>query len=182
VTLHESCSANSRGKGGLNPPAGQLAIELAYNDRGTSVLLGAPFSTHGIVDNIDPVVESMFCSGPNPPNPPNELTFVGRYRLTSSSPPPNFPKSCPTRETSTSPLCRFEVMVRDNDGNLAPSKGDFFSIKLSSATILDCTDPLECSQLSAAKVFYARADFLAGGTSRSSDASGVVLRQLARID
>ena len=34
-------------KGGLNPPTGQLAIELAYSDRGTSLLLDAPFSIHG---------------------------------------------------------------------------------------------------------------------------------------
>jgi hypothetical protein len=151
-------------KGGINPQTGQLAIQLAYADQGTSapVLLGAPFSIHGIVDTIDPPeLESLICIGQNPPDPPNELIFLGRYRLTSK-PPPGFPSSCPTRETSTSPLCRFEVIVRDNDGNLAPSTGDLFSIKLSSATISDCT-LFDCSQLPAGTVFYARAGFLAGG-------------------
>jgi hypothetical protein len=141
-------------KGGLNPPAGKLAIELAYSDQGTSAL-SAPFGIHGIVDKIDPVVESMFCSGPNPPSPPNELIFLGRYRPRSSSKPGAL-KNCPTRETTTSPLCRFEVFVRDNDGNLRPSKGDFFSIQLSSATAVT-------SELDPLTVFYARAGYLAGG-------------------
>jgi predicted small lipoprotein YifL len=140
-------------KGGLNPPTGQLAIELAYSDQGTSAL-NAPFSIHGIVDKIDPVLESMICIGSNPPSPPNELIFLGRYRPTSSSKPGAL-KDCPSRET-TSPLCRFEVFVRDNDGNLKPSKGDFFSIQLSSATAVT-------SDLDPTTVFYARAGYLAGG-------------------
>jgi hypothetical protein len=143
-------------KGGINPQPGKLAIELSYADKGTSLYLGAPFSMHGIVDTIDPVLESQICIGQNPPDPdPKLLTFLGRYRRTTS-PPPGFPQSCPTRQTSTSPLCRFEVTVRDNDGNLRPSKGDFFSIKLSSATGLT-------SVLDPATVFYARAGVLEGG-------------------
>jgi hypothetical protein len=63
---------------------------------------------------------------------------------------------CPRGETPMSPLCRFEVIVRDNDGNLAGSKGDFFSIKLSSATAVT-------SVLDPATVLYARAGYLAGG-------------------
>jgi hypothetical protein len=54
------------------------------------------------------------------------------------------------------PSCRFEVIVRDNDGNLAPSKGDFFSIRLSGTTALT-------SELDPATVFYARAGLLEGG-------------------
>jgi hypothetical protein len=54
-------------KGGINPPTGQLRIQLSYTDHGSSVLLGAPFSIHGIVDKIDPVLESAICSGQNPP-------------------------------------------------------------------------------------------------------------------
>ena len=46
-----------RGKGGMNPPTGQLRIELAYTDQGSSPL-GSPFGIHGIVDKIDPVLES----------------------------------------------------------------------------------------------------------------------------
>jgi hypothetical protein len=144
--------------GGINPPTGKLAIQLAYGDQGTSVLLGAPFSIHGVVDTFGPGdewIESAICIGQNPPPGDNELIFLGRYRPTSSSRPGKL-KNCPTRETSTSPLCRFEVIVRDNDGNLAPSKGDLFSIKLSSATALT-------SELDPASVFYARAGFLAGG-------------------
>jgi hypothetical protein len=142
-------------KGGLNPPTGKLAIELAYGDQGTSLLLGAPFSIHGIVDKIDPVLESQICAGREPPPGGTELIFLGRYRPTSSSKPGGL-KNCPTRETTTSPQCRFEVIVRDNDDNLRPSKGDFFSIKLSSATAVT-------SELNPADVFYARAGTLAGG-------------------
>jgi len=43
------------------------------------------------------------------------------------------------------------------DGNLAVSAGDFFSIKLSTATALD-------DDLDPATVFYARAGYLAGGS------------------
>jgi hypothetical protein len=142
-------------KGGLNPPTGKLSIELAYADQGTSLLLGAPFSIHGIVDKIDPVVESGLCIGQNPPPGGSTLIFLGRYRLTSSA-PADFPSTCPSRETKTTPLCRFEVIVQDNDGNLRPSPGDLFSIKLSSATAVT-------SELDPATVFYARAGFLAGG-------------------
>jgi hypothetical protein len=139
-------------KGGVNPPTGQLRIQLTYTDHGTSVLLGSPFSIQGTVDKIDPVLESMICIGQNPPPGGSELIFLGRYRLTTS-PPPGFPQSCPSRETSTSPLCRFEVIVRDSD---AGSKGDFFSIKLSSATAVT-------SELDPLTVFYARAGYLEGG-------------------
>ena len=143
-------------KGGLNPPTGKLSIELAYNDHGTSLLLGAPFSIHGIVDKVDPVLESAICIGQNPPPPPaGQLIFLGRYRLTSSA-PTGFPQTCPTREKKATPLCRFEVIVRDNDENLRPSKGDFFSIKLSNATAVT-------SKLDPATVFYARAGVLEGG-------------------
>jgi hypothetical protein len=142
-------------KGGLNPPTGQLAIELAYSDQGTSGLLGAPFSIHGIVDKIDPLLESQICAGQDPPPRGSELIFLGRYRPTSSSKPGAL-KNCPTRETTTSRLCRFEVIVQDNDDNLRPSKDDFFSIKLSSATAVT-------SELDPPTVFYARAGYLAGG-------------------
>jgi hypothetical protein len=146
-----SCQDN----GGINPPTGKLAIQLSYNDKGTStspVLLSGPLAIHGIVDTIDPVLESAVCIGKNPPPGGNELIFLGRYRPTAST-PAGFPKTC---QKSNTPTCRFEVIVRDNDGNLAPSKGDYFSIKLSSATALT-------SELDPATVFYARAGLLAGG-------------------
>ena len=142
-------------KGGLNPPTGQLRIELAYTDHGTSLVLGSPFSIHGTVDVIDPVLESAICIGQNPPPGGNELIFLGRYRLVSSA-PAGFPSTCPKRETRTSPLCRFEVIVRDNDMNRAPSTGDYFQIRLSSGTVLD-------DELDPATVFYTRAGFLQGG-------------------
>jgi hypothetical protein len=154
-------------KGGINPQTGQLRLQLSYTDQGTSQLLGAPFSIQGTADTLDPVLESALCIDQNPSPGGSELIFLGRYRLTSS-PPPGFPQSCPSRETSTSPLCRFEVIVRDTDGNLRASKGDFFSIKLSTVTAscdastLEELDPT-CSQLPDATVFYARAGYLAGG-------------------
>jgi hypothetical protein len=155
-----SCERSSRSTS-TNPPTGQLRIQLAYTDQGTSLFLGAPFSIHGIADTIKPGdewIESAICIGQNPPPGDNVLIFLGRYRPTTSppSPPPGFPSTCPTRETSTSPLCRFEVEVHDNDRNLAPSQGDFFSIQLSSTTVLD-------DELTPGTVFYARAGFLAGG-------------------
>jgi hypothetical protein len=90
------------------------------------------------------------------------LTFLGRYYLTSSA-PAGFPKSCPTRETATTPLCRFEVQVKDNDGNLAPSAGDYFSIQLSNVPVSCDANPLACSTLPDGSVFYTRAGLLAGG-------------------
>jgi hypothetical protein len=143
---------------------GRLRIELSYNDHGSNPI-GSPFSIHGTVDQVDPVLESQVCIDQNPPPPPeNQLIFLGRYRLTSS-PPAGFPSTCPTQETPTSPLCRFEVIVQDNDRNLAPSPGDFFSIKLSTVTA-SCADPIPdptCSQLPPVTVFYARAGTLSSG-------------------
>jgi hypothetical protein len=141
-------------KGGVNPPTGQLRIELSYTDHGSS-LIGSSFGIQGFVDRIDPVLESMICIGQNPPPGGSELIFLGRYRPTQPR-PAGFPMTCPARETKTTPLCRFEVIVRDNDGNLAPSPGDFFSIRLSSATALT-------SELDPLTVFYARAGLLQGG-------------------
>jgi hypothetical protein len=143
-------------KGGLNPPTGQLSIELAYTDHGTSLLLGSPFSIHGTVDQINPVLESMICRGQTSPEPdPNELIFLGRYRPTSPSPPGKL-QTCPTRETKTTSLCRFEVIVRDNDMNRAPSTGDYFQIRLSSGTVVD-------DELDPTLVFYTRAGLLSSG-------------------
>jgi hypothetical protein len=143
---------------------GSLRIQLDYADHGSNPL-GSSFGVHGTVDQVDPVLESAVCIDQNPPPPPeNQLIFLGRYRL-NSSPPAGFPSTCPTEETSTSPLCRFEVIVQDNDRNLAPSPGDFFSIKLSTVTA-SCDDPIPdptCSQLPAASVFYARAGYLSSG-------------------
>jgi hypothetical protein len=142
--------------GGINPQTGQLRIQQSYTDHGTSVFdtgqIGS-FSIHGIVDQIDPVLESMICIGDTRPDP-NELIFLGRYYLTSSA-PAGFKTECAKRETET-PLCRFEVIVRDNDMNRAPSPGDFFSIKLSSGTAVT-------SELDPATVFYARAGLLSAG-------------------
>ena len=140
-------------KGGLNPPAGQLRIELSYTDHGMNPI-GSGFSIHGIVDTIDPVMESMVCAGPNPPLLPGSVTFLGRYYLTSSA-PSRFPSTCPTRESATAPLCRFEVTVRDSDRNGAPSKGDSFRIMLSGGTKVAST--LE------GPIFYTRAGLLSSG-------------------
>ena len=141
-------------KGGLNPPTGQLRLQLTYTDHGSNPI-GSSFSIQGMADEIDPVLESMICIGQEPPIGGNTLIFLGRYRPTTP-PPTGFPSTCPTRETKTTPLCRFEVTVQDIDGNLAGSKGDFFSIKLSSATAVT-------SELDPLTVFYARAGYLEGG-------------------
>jgi hypothetical protein len=145
-------------KGGLNPQTGQLQIELSYVDQGTNPI-GSSFGIHGIVDVIDPVLESAVCIG-DQPAPGGTLIFLGRYYLVSSA-PAGFPSTCPPKGTRTTPLCRFEVQVQDNDRNMAPSPGDFFSIQLSSA-IGYCTD-LSCSQLPAGTVFYTRAGYLSAG-------------------
>ncbi|PVG80705.1 hypothetical protein DDE18_21800 [Nocardioides gansuensis] len=132
------------------PPTGRLRIQLSYSDHGTNPL-GSGFSVHGTVDTLPPVLESMLCIGQEPPPGGNELIFLGRYRTTTSV-PTGFAQGC----VSATPLCRFEVIVRDNDRNRAPSSGDFFSIKLSSGTVLE-------SELAPAAVFYARAGVLRSG-------------------
>jgi hypothetical protein len=53
-------------------------------------------------------------------------------------------------------LCRFEVIVRDNDANRAPSTGDYFQIALSNGTAVT-------SQLATATVFYTRGGVLSSG-------------------
>ena len=70
--------------GGLNPPTGQLRIQLSYTERGTPFLV-SPFSIHGVVDELDRVLESAICIGQNPPPVGNELIFLGRYRSASTS-------------------------------------------------------------------------------------------------
>ena len=141
-------------KGGINPPTGQLRLHLTYTDHGRNPI-GSSFSIQGTADKLDPMRESAICIGQNPPPGGNELIFLGRYRPTTP-PPTDFPQACPSRETSTSPLCRFEVTVRDTDGNLAASTGDFFSIKLSSSTAVT-------SELDPVTVFYARAGYIERG-------------------
>ncbi len=138
-------------KGGVNPPTGQLRSQLSYTEHGTNPI-GASFTIHGSADTLDPVTESMFCIGQNPPTGGNELIFLGRYRPTSS----RFPAACPKRETTATPLCRFEVIVRDNDGNRTASNGDYFSIKLSNATDLT-------TRMDPATVIYDRAGSVEGG-------------------
>lgn len=144
-----SCERSSRSVQ-TEPPTGRLRIQLSYSDHGANPL-GSGFSVHGTVDTIDPLVESMICIGQEPPPGGNELIFLGRYRTTTSA-PAGFAPEC----DSDSPLCRFEVIVRDNDGNNAPSGGDYFSIKLSSGTAVS-------SELEPGTVFYARAGLLSSG-------------------
>ena len=51
---------------------------VSYTEHGTHLPLGSPFTIHGIVDEIDPILESAFCIGQNPPPGGNELIFLGR--------------------------------------------------------------------------------------------------------
>ena len=153
-------------KGGVNPPTGQLRIQLSYAEHGTN-LLGPPFSIHGVVDEIDPRVESMLCNGQEPPPDGNDLIFLGRYRLTSAS--EGFPRECSGTDITAS-SCRFEVVVGDGDRTLSPSAGDRFAITLSSETSTTTTD---CPPLAGpvcyitafpdASVLYARAGALSSG-------------------
>src|SRR5215213_7116909 len=50
-------SFSCQDSGGINPPTGRLHIELSYGDKGSNPI-GSSFSIHGIVDEIDPVLES----------------------------------------------------------------------------------------------------------------------------
>jgi hypothetical protein len=142
-----------------NPPAGRLRLQLSYTDHGSNPL-GESFSIHGEADTVDPVLESMICIGDEPPPPPppvqNELIFLGRYWPTSAA-PAGFPASCvPAGPDDDQPLCRFEVIIRDNDGTRSPSHGDGFSISLSSATT-------PSFDLDPGTVVYARSGVLGGG-------------------
>jgi hypothetical protein len=148
-----SCERSSHSTS-ANSPTGRLRIQLAYSDHGSNPI-GSPFAIHGIVDKVDPVVESAICIGDAPPPGGNELIFLGRYRLVSSA-PEGFPSRCPARETETALLCRFEVIVRDTDMNRAPGVGDYFEIRLSSGTSL-------ADALAPATVFYTRAGVLSTG-------------------
>jgi hypothetical protein len=148
-----SCERSSKSTS-PNPPAGRLRIEVSYTEHGSWVL-GSGFTVHGTVDVLDPVLESAICIGDNPPPTPNELIFLGTYRAPSSG-TAGFPRSCPAKASSGVPLCRFEVIVRDNDLSRGPSTGDFFSIQLSGATALT-------SELDPATVFYARTGLLQSG-------------------
>jgi len=158
-----SCQDSS----GINGPAGRLQIELDYSDKSSNPpgTLDGPFSIHGKADTIDPVLESEICSGQNPPpGDPSRLIFLGVYRPTSS-PPSGFPVSCAsTISGTTTPQCRFEVIVQDNDHNHAASAGDYFSIQLSTSTasVIDQNN-LSASTLPPATIFYTRAGTLGGG-------------------
>lgn len=145
-----------------NPPTGRLHIELAYVERGPSPFLLGGFGIHGIADVIDPALQSAVCLGQEPPLSGQMLIILGRYRLASSA-PGLFPASCATTKWSNS-NCRFEVQVRDNDLDHAPSPGDYFSIKLSTVTEVRSGDPPSwITEFPKDTVFYARAGMLGGG-------------------
>ena len=150
-----SCERSSKSTS-TNPKAGRLRIQLSYTEHGAWLLgLGSAFTVHGTVDTIDPVLESEWCIGQDPPSTAPTLIFLGTYRAPSPA-PAGFPSTCPAKETTTRPLCRFEVIVTDNDVSRGPSKGDYFSIKLSSSTA-------RTSELAPATVFYTRAGLLESG-------------------
>jgi len=154
-----SCERSSKSTQSTNPKPGQLRIELAYNEQGLNPL-GSGFTIHGIADQIDPVLESQVCVGQEEQPPVvGQLVFLGRYRL-SSTPPAGFPAACAKTTWTRGANCRFEVIVQDNDRNLAPSAGDSFSIKLTTITDPTVTD---FGSLVPPVVFYARAGLLGGG-------------------
>ena len=148
-----SCERSSKSTN-LHPQTGQLRLQLSYADHGSNPL-GSRFSIHAVPDPIDPILESAICIGQNPPPVETELILMGRFQLTGPA-PAGFPTSCPTRETPTTPLCRFEVIVRDNGQGNAGS-ADYFSIRLSTSTEGTYTE------LPAETVFYERAGLVEGG-------------------
>ena len=158
-----SCERSSRTTQNANPQPGRLRLQLTYTDHGLNPV-GAPFGVHGIADTIDPVLESQICAGQEEqgeqPPVPGQLVFLGRYRLTSTSRPAGFPVECAQRTFASGTNCRFEVVVQDNDRNLAPSAGDSFSISLTSVTDPTVTD---FESLVPPVLFYARGGFLSGG-------------------
>jgi hypothetical protein len=158
-----SCERSSNSTS-TNPPTGRLRIQLQYSEKGTNAL-GSPFSIHGEADKLDPVLESAVCIGENPPPMPpgsNVLIFLGSYRFTSSSTDEFF--GCPTTTSGTDrPPCRFEVKVIDNDSDRGPSKGDEFTITLSSSTVVPDELDFEASELPDDSVIYIRGGILEGG-------------------
>ena len=151
-----SCKRSSRSTN-LHPKPGRMRVQLTYRDHGTNPL-GSSFGIHGIVEEMDPVLESMICIADNPPpepGPENELTFTGRYRLVSGA-PAGFRSECSAPETATTSMCRFEVTVTDNDMNGSAGIGDYFEISLSTETV-----PLV--ELDPATVFYTRGGELSSG-------------------
>jgi hypothetical protein len=150
-----SCERSSRSTTSLHPKAGRLRVQLNYRDHGSNPI-GSSFGIHGIVDEVDPELESMICIGDEPPPGGNELIFMGRYRLVSPA-PEGFPATCPAREADTTPLCRFEVTVRDDDMTGGGGLGDYFQIRLSTETDL-------IGELDPDTVFYTRAGVLAKGS------------------
>ena len=147
-----SCERSSRSTS-FNPPTGRLRIHLSYRDHGTNPI-GSSFAIRGFVDEIDPVLESMICIGDEPPPGGDELTFMGRFELVSPA-PDGFPPTCLTRVDETTPFCRFEVTVRDDDSG-APMVGGYFQIRLSTGTALE-------AEFDPATVFYTRAGVLSSG-------------------
>jgi hypothetical protein len=124
----------------LHPKSTRLHIELSYTEHGAyagvnAIPAGRPFSIHGVVDSIDPALESMVCTGDDSAVDTGQLVFLGRFRVTSGG--SGEIVSCQV----DNPGCRFEVIVQDNDGSTAPSSGDDFSIALSGtsgvSTVLD---------------------------------------------
>jgi hypothetical protein len=139
-----------------NAPTGRLRLQLSYTDHGSNPL-GSGFSVHGEADSLDPVLESAVCIGQEPPPGGNVLIVLGRY-WPVSSPPAGFRPECRVSNSQPNgPYCRFEAIITDNDQNRAPSRGDGFSIRLSTVT-----DPNN-TVFPASSVFYARSGVLLGG-------------------
>jgi hypothetical protein len=156
-----SCERSARSLN-LHPKPGRMRVQLNYHDHGSNPL-GSSFGIHGIVEEMDPITESMICIADNPPPEPghaNVLTFTGRYWLAGPA-PEGFPAECPVRETDTAPLCRFEVTVWDNDVDGSVGIGDSFRIRLSTQTVplveLDFPAP------EVPEVFYTREGELSSG-------------------
>ena len=144
-----------RGQGRREPADRSAAHPALLQRTRQQPRIGSPFGIHGIVDMIDPVLESMICIGQNPPPGGKELIFLGRYRPTTSA-PAGFPKSCPTRRRRPT-----AVPFR---GHRAGQRQEPARRRRATSSRSRCRAPRQSpSDLDPATVFYTRAGLLEGG-------------------
>ena len=126
---------------------GDLKIELSYNDKGSKPDSARRSGFMGSSTASTQCWSPQICIGENPPPPPeNQLIFLGRYCLTSSA-PSGFPSTCPKQRDVDHAAVPLRGHRAGQRPELTPSPGDFFSIKLSTATCAMPRPDLSCSQL-----------------------------------
>ena len=96
-------------------------IELAYNDKGAATRSVRRLEFTASSTRLTRCWNPQFALARIHRPGRNQPIFLGRYSQTSSA-PAVFPSTCPERNETTS-LCRFEVIVQDNDNNLPHRRG-----------------------------------------------------------